>query len=85
MNYWLDYTGLKKVSNDMKTHKNPELRASSVVKATDIKPKTSTTTKAAVQTKKPPVMELRGQKWMVVRLLHVHVICQTFDRYMYSC
>ena len=54
----------------MKTHKNPELRASSVVKAGDVKPKASTggLTKIAAIAKKPPVFELKGAKWMVVRL-----------------
>ncbi len=61
--------GLRKVTNDMKTHKNPELRASSVVKASDIKP--SAPTKAAPKfgaaaAKKKPVCELQGKKWVVV-------------------
>jgi len=37
--------GLRKVTDDMKTHKNPALRGSSVVKATDIKPAAKTTPK----------------------------------------
>lgn len=57
--------GLKKVTNEMKTHKNPELRGSSVVKGSDIKPKTTTTKPTGPVTKKPPVCELRGQKWTV--------------------
>ena len=60
--------GLRKVTDEMKTHKNPELRASSVVKASNkpaaakVTPKATTT--AAV--KKPPVCELQGKKWVVV-------------------
>ena len=56
------------MTDDMKTHKNPELRASSVVKASakpaaaKAAPKAATT--AAV--KKPPVCELQGKKWVVV-------------------
>lgn len=54
----------------MKTHKNPELRASSVVKAGDVKkPKAAAAPKTTVAAvKKPPVCELRGQKWIVVSL-----------------
>ena len=59
-------SGLKKVTNEMKTHKNPELRGSSIVKGSDIKPKTTTTKPTGPVTKKPPVCELRGQKWTVV-------------------
>lgn len=53
----------------MKTHKNPELRGSSLVKADAIK----TTSKSApkygsAQTTKPPVLALQGKKWVVVSL-----------------
>lgn len=60
--------GLKKVTDDMKTHKNPELRSSSVVKSSDIKPKTTAAPKfgGAVNTKKPPKCALEGNKWVVV-------------------
>lgn len=52
----------------MKTYKNPELRASSVVKADDIKkPKAASAPKTTTAVKKPPVCELKGQKWIVVR------------------
>ena len=52
----------------MKTHKNPALRGSSVVKATDTKPAAKTTPKfgAAAAAKKPPKLELQGKKWIVV-------------------
>ena len=63
------FPGLKKVTDDMKTHKNPELRQSSVVKSSDLKPKaTSSGPKfgAAATGKKPPKMELQGNKWIVV-------------------
>ena len=58
----------------MKTHKNPELRTSSVVKAGDIKqpakaaPKFGTPAAA-----KPPKCELQGKKWIVVSRLCVCV------------
>ena len=61
--------GLRKVTDNMKTHKNPELRASSVVKASS-KPATSSAPNAATPAmKKPPVCELQGKKWVVVSVL----------------
>lgn len=56
------------MTDDMKTHKNPELRGTSVVKAGDIKkvgaaPKFGSAAGAA---KKPPVLALQGKKWSVV-------------------
>lgn len=73
--------GLRKVTDSMKTHKNPELRASSIVKASDkqaakITPKAAT---AAAAVKKPPVCELQGKKWVVVSL---HALCTTQDFYL---
>lgn len=56
------------MTDDMKTHKNPELRASSVVKATS-KPAAKSAPKAATPAvKKPPVCELQNKKWVVVSL-----------------
>jgi adenylyl cyclase-associated protein len=51
----------------MKTHKNPALRGSSVVKASDVKPAAKTTPKygAAAAVKKPPKLELQNKKWIV--------------------
>jgi len=61
-------SGLKKVSDDMKTHKNPNLRAGSVVPAKETK-ETTTTTTAAKSTNKftagPPKIALEGNKWVV--------------------
>lgn len=61
----------------MKTHKNPALRGSSVVKATDAKSSSKPTPKygaAATAVKKPPKLELQNKKWIVVskssNLLH---------------
>lgn len=61
-------SGLKKVTDDMKTHKNPELRASSVVKSSDKPTPSAAPSKkaAAPAIKKKPVCELQGQKWNVV-------------------
>ena len=50
----------------MKTHKNPELRGSSVVKASDVKKPTKAAPKfGAPAEKKAPVCELQGKKWVV--------------------
>lgn len=59
--------GLKKVTDDMKTHKNPELRQSSVVKSSDMKPKaTSSGPKfGAATVKKTPKLEFQNNKWIV--------------------
>ena len=51
-------SGLKKVEKSQMTHKNPELRASGVVKAVE--------KEQTVQgNKKPAVFELQGSKWVV--------------------
>lgn len=73
LNQGADITkGLKKVDKSQQTHKNPELRASSTVPASGAsldsnksgpppKPKKPSTLK----TKKPPRLELDGNKWFV--------------------
>lgn len=61
-------SGLKKVTDDMKTHKNPELRGSSMVPAGAVKsssPKPAGGFKAATPPKKDPKFELEGKKWAV--------------------
>ena len=56
----------------MKTHKNPELRASSVVKASDKSAaKAAPKAASAPAVKKPPVCALQGKKWIVVSQLMV--------------
>eukprot|EP00123_Amoebidium_parasiticum_P019348 comp24681_c0_seq1/m.46830 comp24681_c0_seq1/g.46830 ORF comp24681_c0_seq1/g.46830 comp24681_c0_seq1/m.46830 type:complete len:197 (-) comp24681_c0_seq1:336-926(-) len=47
------------------THKNPELRASSVVKADEIKPKAAPAKAAGKEVKGTPMCELDGKKWKV--------------------
>jgi len=68
LNLGADVTkGLKKVTADMQTHKNPSLRASDVVRA----PTSATGAKSVsahvnvTVTNKPPRMELDGKKWMI--------------------
>ena len=54
------------------THKNPSLRAASVVKASDAKPAATTgaaAKKPAAQVKKDPVFRLDGKKWAIVRII----------------
>jgi len=60
-------SGLKKVTADMQTHKNPDLRGTSVVPAGAVKassPKPGAF-KAATPPKKEPKFELEGKKWAV--------------------
>jgi len=57
--------GLKKVSDDQKTHKNPALRAGAVVKAVDKTPAPAKTYGKAVAVNKPPRLEQDGKKWNV--------------------
>lgn len=61
--------GLKHVSDEQKTHKNPNLRSqASTDKNKDPQPVSAP--KTAVQ-KRPPLLELEGKKWRVV--------CKTFS------
>ena len=54
--------GLKKVTDDMKTHKNPALKAPPGQKAAPVK--------------KPPVFELQGKKWVVVSGVCIYLKCK---------
>jgi adenylyl cyclase-associated protein len=60
-------TGLKHVDKSQMTHKNPELRASSVVAANAIPVSAATSAAApkAAEVAKTPVFELQGKKWVV--------------------
>uniref|UniRef100_A0A673BMI2 C-CAP/cofactor C-like domain-containing protein n=1 Tax=Sphaeramia orbicularis TaxID=375764 RepID=A0A673BMI2_9TELE len=61
--------GLKHVSDDQKTHKNPALRGQSAPVRTGPKPFSSTPTRPAASATPtrtlPPVLELDGKKWKV--------------------
>jgi len=59
--------GLRKVDKSEMTHKNPELRAGSVVKAKESSPKPKSTPSygKAVAADKPSRFELDGKKWVV--------------------
>lgn len=55
-------SGLRKVDKSEMTHKNPELRASSVVKESTIEKKAPPVPSKTI---KPPRLELEGNKWVV--------------------
>ena len=57
--------GLKKVTSDMQTHKNPNLRTGPTPSAAkpNLAPKPGPTSAAAPS--RPPRKELEGKKWMV--------------------
>ncbi|XP_015242470.1 PREDICTED: adenylyl cyclase-associated protein 2 isoform X2 [Cyprinodon variegatus] len=71
LNQGMDITkGLKHVSDEQKTHKNPNLRSqASPGKNKDPKPVSSA--KAAAQ-KRPPLLELEGKKWRVENFEQKH-------------
>ncbi|SCV69098.1 BQ2448_2118 [Microbotryum intermedium] len=60
-------SGLKKVDKSEMTHKNPELRAGGVVSAVGAggKGPTKPPKPSAIAQKKPPVLALEGNKWLV--------------------
>uniref|UniRef100_A0A8C4NS61 Adenylyl cyclase-associated protein n=1 Tax=Dicentrarchus labrax TaxID=13489 RepID=A0A8C4NS61_DICLA len=62
--------GLKHVSEDKKTHKNPNLRSQATPTKTK-SPGTAKSAKAAVQ-KRPPLLELDGKKWRVENFEQKH-------------
>ncbi len=66
------FPGLKHVSDDQKTHKNPGLRGSGAQMRSGPKPFASNSSRPAAAAttpakKLPPVLELEGKKWRVVR------------------
>jgi adenylyl cyclase-associated protein len=58
-------SGLKKVKKDQMTHKNPELRSSSIVKASEKPSGAGAAKKPAATVVHNPVLELQGKKWVV--------------------
>merc|ERR1712179_529777 len=57
--------GLKKVTDDQKTHKNPNLRAGAIVKSVEKSPAPAKTYGKAVEVNKPPKLELDGKRWNI--------------------
>lgn len=71
LNQGMDITkGLKHVSDDQKTHKNPTLR-SQAAQSKPTSPGTVKSAKAVVQ-KRPPLLELEGKKWRVENFEQKH-------------
>jgi len=58
-------SGLRKVTDDQKTHKNPNLRAGNVVKATEKSEAPVKSYGKPVAVNKPPRLEMDGKKWNV--------------------
>lgn len=58
--------GLKKVEKSEMVHKNPELRGSGVVGVAGRKPAVPLKPSSMGEKKKVAVMELQGNKWVVV-------------------
>lgn len=82
--------GLRKVDKSEMTHKNPELRASSIVPATAATPKATTNTVAAVASAKPPKFVLEGSKWAIENQINNNnLIIENGDIkqsvYIYNC
>uniref|UniRef100_A0AAX7U1I2 Adenylyl cyclase-associated protein n=1 Tax=Astatotilapia calliptera TaxID=8154 RepID=A0AAX7U1I2_ASTCA len=90
LNQGMDITkGLKHVSDDQKTHKNPNLRSQqpTTAKGKNAGPVASPTTPAQ---KRPPLLELEGKKWRVENFEQKHdlVIEETELKqvaYVFSC
>ena len=82
--------GLKKVSDDQKNHKNPELRAQGVVKAKEASNHTAAAAPAVAASNLPPVLELDGKKWNVENINgNSNVVIETTGTnqsvYIYRC
>lgn len=58
--------GLKHVSDEQKTHKNPALRTQDKTQASPSNSQSSFSTAHAPAKKHSPVLELEGKKWRVV-------------------
>lgn len=68
------HTGLRKVKDEEKTHKNKELRKTGPVPDKP-KPAVVAPKPKAAAAKKPPVFELQGKKWAVVSLTYFGWYC----------
>lgn len=60
-------TDLKKVTSDMQTHKNPNLKAGAApIKASEASQPGRTSAAGAGPVDKPPVFSREGKKWLIV-------------------
>ncbi|TPX67087.1 hypothetical protein SpCBS45565_g03994 [Spizellomyces sp. 'palustris'] len=83
-------SGLRKVDKSEMTHKNPELRASSLVKSGTGGAATAPTARHTAAPKAPPKLALEGNKWVVENQVNNNeiIIDQTELRhvvYIYNC
>lgn len=77
--YWIIkfYLGLRKVTKDMQTHKNPQLRqgpAPFKAAAPKVPTKALPTPGAGVLPDKPPVFARDGKKWIIVSLFVLYIL-----------
>jgi len=85
LNQGADITrSLKKVTDDQKTHKNPELRAEGLVKAKEPSNHTSSVSNG------PPLLELDGKKWKVENIngnsnVEIETTGTNQSVYIYNC
>lgn len=80
---------LKKVDKSQMTHKNPELRAGSVVKADDKPAATAQPAFKAAAPKQPPKTALEGNKWVVENHVNGNVVLDQVELkqvvYIFNC
>lgn len=78
--FTLNFVGLKKVTDDMKTHKNPTLRQGpkpfkAAAPQTAPKPGKPAVQAPAAAAKKPPVFELQDKRWAIVSICRTTCSC----------
>lgn len=78
--FTLNFTGLKKVTDDMKTHKNPTLRQGpkpfkASAPQTAPKPGKPAVKAPVAAAKKPPVFELQDKRWAIVSIYRTDCSC----------
>lgn len=81
--FTLNFAGLKKVTDDMKTHKNPTLRQGpkpfkAAAPQTAPKPGKPAVQAPAAAAKKPPVFELQDKRWAIVSKCICRAVCSCF-------
>jgi adenylyl cyclase-associated protein len=71
------------------THKNPELRGTSVVPAEVSAPKKATPFAATAKVVKPPKCELQGNKWVIENQVNAQIEIKEAELrhvvYIYNC
>lgn len=88
---YLFILGLRHVSDDQKTHKNPNLRAQGPPVRSPTKSHTPSPTspKTTPQQSHSPLLELEGKKWRVVSSIHIShthtVLCLQYPQRGCTC